>query len=65
MRYLQPQPGNNYSDARAVVDPETGITFGLRDHYDNNTGNRYLNMEANYGYAVGLTTAGRLIKQSD
>ena len=65
MRYLQPQPGNNYSDARAVVDPETGITFGLRDHYDNNTGSRYLNMEANYGYAVGITNAGRLIKQSD
>ncbi len=65
MRYLQPQPGNTYSDARAVTDPETGLTFGLRDHFDNNTGTRYLNLEANYGYAVGLSNGGRLLKRTD
>lgn len=65
MRYLQPQEGNTYRDARAVADPTTGLVFGLRDHYDNNSGARYLNLECNYGYSVGLTTAGRIIKQTD
>lgn len=65
MRYLAPQAGNTYSDARAVTDPGTGITIGLRDHFDNNTGTRYLNLEANYGYSVGLSTGGRLLKRTD
>jgi len=39
--------------------------MGLRDHYDNNTGARYLNLEANYGYAVGLTYAGVVLKRLD
>lgn len=65
MRYLAPQAGNSYSDARAVTDPGTGITIGLRDHFDNNTGTRYLNLEANYGYSVGLSTGGRLLKRTD
>jgi hypothetical protein len=58
MRYLAPQPGHTYSDARAVTDPGTGATFGIRDHYDNNTGTRYLNLECNYGYSVGITAGG-------
>ena len=49
MRYLQPQQGNSYADARPISDPRTGLTFGLRDHYDNNTGERYVNLECNYG----------------
>ena len=65
MRYLAPQAGNSYSDARAVTDPGTGITIGLRDHFDNNTGTRSLNLEANYGYSVGLTTAARILKRTD
>lgn len=65
MRYLMPQGGNTYSDARAITDPGTGITIGLRDHFDNNTGTRYLNLEANYGYSVGLSTGGRLLKRTD
>lgn len=65
MRYLMPQPGNTYNDARPVSDPDTGLTFGLRDHFDNNTGTRYINLEANYGYSVGLSNGGRIIKQTD
>lgn len=65
MRYLAPQEGNTYRDARPVIDPETGITFGLRDHFDNNTGTRYVNLEANYGYSVGLSNGGRIIKRTD
>lgn len=65
MRYLAPQAGHNYSDARAITDPETGITIGLRDHYDENTGERYINLEANYGYSVGISNGGRCVKRSD
>jgi hypothetical protein len=65
MRYLQPQPGNLYADARPVSDPTTGLVIGLRDHYDNNTGMRYVNLEANYGYSAGLTVSGRIIRQLD
>lgn len=65
MRYLQPQDPSAYEAAYAVTDPETGITLGLRKHYDANTGTRYLNMECNYGYARGLSTAARIIKRTD
>lgn len=63
MRYLMPQPGHKYDMARPVADPETGAVFGLRAHYDENTGNRFINLEANYGYSVGITHGGRIIKR--
>lgn len=65
MRYLQPQSGNTYEAAGPVTDPETGLTLGLRKFYDNTTGTRYIAMEANYGYAKGLTTGGRVLKRLD
>lgn len=65
MRYLAPQEGNTYNQAMAMTDPETGLVIGLRDHYDTNTGTRYINLECLYGYTVGLTNCGRLIKRTD
>jgi hypothetical protein len=49
MRYLQPQPGNTYFEAKPLTDPETGITVGFRDWYDNNTGTRKQVFEALWG----------------
>jgi len=65
MRYLAPQEGHNYTEAAPVTDSETGLTLGLRDHYDENTGTRFINLEALYGYSVGLTSCGRVIKRAD
>lgn len=65
MRYLKPQEGNTYADVAEITDPETGLVIGLRDHYDNNTGTRYVNLECLYGYTVGLTNCGRVIKRTD
>jgi Phage capsid protein len=65
MRYLAPQSGNTYEAAGPVTDPETGLTLGLRKFYDNATGTRYIAMEANYGYAKGLSTGGRVLKRLD
>lgn len=65
MRYLMPQDGHTYLEARPVTDPNTGLSFGLRDHYDNNTGTRYLNLECLYGYSKGITNGLRVIKRLD
>jgi hypothetical protein len=65
MRYLAPQPGNKYLDARPVTDPQTGMTIGLRDHYDENTGTRYVNLECVYGYSAGITSGACVIKRTD
>jgi len=65
MRYLAPQEGNTYLRAGPVSDPETGLTMGLRDHYDNALGMRYTTLEANYGYSVGLTYAARFVRRAD
>lgn len=64
-RYLQPQEGNTYNRVEKISDAETGLTIGLRDHYDNNTGTRYINLECLYGYTVGLTNCGRILKRTD
>ena len=53
MRYLRPQDGNTYLMAEPLTDSETGITLGVREWYDNNTGIKYLTVECNYGYSVG------------
>jgi len=65
MRYLAPQDGHKYDDARALTDPDTGATIGVRAHYDENTGTKYLNLEANYGYSVGISNGARVYKRLD
>lgn len=65
MRYLQPQEGNKYDIARAVADPDTGAVFGLRAHYSEASGTRFINLEANYGFSVGISNGARLFKRLD
>jgi hypothetical protein len=65
MRYVAPQRPDKYDNATQFADPLTGATFGLRDYYDPLTGTRYLNLECNYGYSVGITNGGRIIKRLD
>ena len=57
--------GNTYLRAEPLTDPDTGLTIGLRDHYDNNTGTRYVNLECNYGYSKGITDGLRVLKRLD
>lgn len=52
-RYNAPQAGHKYNRAEAVVG-EGGMTLGLRDWYDENSGTRRMVMEAVYGKAVGI-----------
>lgn len=65
MRYLMPQEGNTYNRAEPVTDPDTGLTLGLRDYYDNSTGTRYVVLECNYGYSAGITNGARLYGRTD
>lgn len=65
MRYLEPQDPSKYTQAMAMTHPETGATFGLRDMYDPLTGQRYIALEANYGYSAGITQGARVIKRTD
>lgn len=65
MRYLRPQDGHTYLRAQPLTDAATGMTIGLRDHYDNNTGTRYVNLEANYGYSKGISDGLRVLKRLD
>lgn len=57
MRYLAPQPGNLYYKAMPVTDPETGLTFGYREFYDNYKAQRVSVIECVYGYAQGNPNA--------
>ena len=53
MRYLAPQDGNTYLTASPLTDP-SGITIGLRDWYDNDSGIRKRLFECVYGYVTGI-----------
>ncbi|MDR1190118.1 MAG: hypothetical protein LBK60_00445 [Verrucomicrobiales bacterium] len=57
MRYLQPQKSHDYHRAEAIADPETGLTIGLRQWYDKDTGTDKVILEALYGYQVGNAAA--------
>lgn len=52
-RYNAPQQGHKYDRAEPIVG-EGGMTLGLRDWYDENSGTRRMVMEAIYGKAVGI-----------
>jgi hypothetical protein len=52
-RYNAPQSGHKYTRAEPIVG-EGGITLGLRDWYDENSGTRRMVMEAIYGKTVGI-----------
>ncbi len=69
MRYVQPQSTEAYANAggmaQSFTDPEIGATIGLRSMYDPLTGQQYIALECNYGYAAGITYAGTVLKRSD
>ena len=52
-RYLAPQEGHSYTEARPVSDPKTGLTIGWRKWYDEDSAQMRAVLECNYGYAVG------------
>lgn len=62
MRYLQPQASNGYLRAEPMTDPDSGITMGIRDWYDNDSGVRKMVYECVYAYAVtGLSSLVRIV----
>lgn len=64
MRYLAPQDGHNYTEARAVTHPETGITLGMRRWYNPDRGQSRVVMECLYGVRTGNTSALKPIRSA-
>jgi hypothetical protein len=54
IRYLAPQDGNGYIRAEAITDAATGITIGVREWYDQDSGTKKKVWECVYGSAVGI-----------
>lgn len=63
-RYLAPDDGGTYINARAVTDPKTNATLGLREWYDTSKGKRYATVEWYGGYAPGVTGAVAFINET-
>lgn len=55
IRYLAPQATSAYTRAEAFTDPATGITIGIREWYDADSGVMKKVWECCYGHAVGIT----------
>lgn len=56
-RYLPPVGGGGDGMYIPIVEPQTGLTLGYREYYDNNSGARIAVLECFYGYTLGLATA--------
>lgn len=54
IRYLAPQEPGAYIRAEAVTDAATGITIGVREWYDTDSGVKKKVWECCYGHAVGI-----------
>jgi hypothetical protein len=61
MRYLQPGPGNTYSEAMPVSDAESGITLGMRRWYENSTGVDQMVFECVFDSAVAQNALARVV----
>lgn len=56
-RYLPPVGGGGDGTYMPIVEPQTGLTLGYREYYDNDSGSRIAVLECFYGYTLGLATA--------
>jgi len=54
MRYLAPLRPESYLESGPVSDPETGITFGYRRFYDNDSGKEIVAFECLYGFKPAI-----------
>lgn len=64
MRYLQPQGTTIDGIYQVVSDPNSGITLGYREWYDNAAGARVAVMEAFYGYVLAEAAALKRVTSS-
>lgn len=55
VRALAPQVPSAYESAGVVADPTTGLSLGMRRHYQVSNGTHYLNFEAIFGATYGIT----------
>ncbi|MDO8539485.1 MAG: hypothetical protein Q7S40_03525 [Opitutaceae bacterium] len=63
-RYLAPDDGGAYKEARPIVDDKTKATLGYREFYDTAAGKKYCTFEWLGGYSAGVTGAVAWINES-
>ena len=64
-RYLEPQEPGAYISAQRLVDDQSGIVLGYRRHYNPGRGKMFVNFEALFGFAVGLSLGLGILTRSD
>jgi hypothetical protein len=66
VRNLQPQDGgDSYLAVETVSDPETGLGFTYRRHFNPGKGRHYASIECLFGFAAALTLGIGLIAKTD
>ena len=66
IRNLMPQDGGeSYLAVETVTDPETGLGFTYRRHFNPGKGRHYASIECLFGYAAGLTLGLGLLAKAD
>jgi hypothetical protein len=66
VRNLQPQDGgDSYLAVETVSDPETGLGFTYRRHFNPGKGRHYASIECLFGFAAALTLGIGLIARTD
>lgn len=57
-RYLPPVGGGQAGSIyMPIVEPQTGLTLGYREYYDDDAGSRVAVLECMYGFSLGIATA--------
>lgn len=62
VRPLQSQAPSEYLATRVEVDQESGIALGYRRHYSAGKGKHFLNFEAVFGAATGVTAGLKMVR---
>lgn len=62
VRPLQSQAPSEYLATRVEVDQESGIALGYRRHYSAAKGKHFLNFEAVFGAATGVTAGLKMVR---
>jgi hypothetical protein len=66
IRNLQPQDGgDSYLAVETVTDPETGLGFTYRRHFNPGRGKHYANVECLFGFTTALTLGIGLLRKAD
>jgi hypothetical protein len=65
VRTLMPQSSAPYESVEVVTDPETGLSFTYRRHFNPGRGKMFANVECLFGFTTALTLGIGLLRRAD